>query len=93
MKQELVCMPCGDKLKTVFPSGSLYEGEHIRFVSGDLKNPCICDHCGKPVSQGVNVLAFSIWTDAQTNYDWEGTYLNNFESVPFLNAPEVNHNV
>jgi len=92
MKQELVCMPCGDNLKKVFPSGSLYDGEHIRFVSGELINPCICDHCAKKLPQKDRVLAFSIWTDNQPNYDWEPSYLNNRTPVPFLNTKEVNYN-
>ena len=92
MKQELVCIHCGDKLKKVFPDGSQYEGEHIRFKSGELKNPCICDHCGKPLPQKGQVLAFSIYTDDQINYDWEPQFLNNIADVPFLNSNEENFN-
>lgn len=70
MKRELLCLPCGEKLRP-----ALLPSDHVKFVRGALKKDCKCANCDKPMEAGSGADALSIWSEAIPYITWEMEYL------------------
>jgi hypothetical protein len=69
MKRELLCLPCGEKLRpALLPCAP---GEYVKFVRGALKHACYCDNCMREMEAGSGADALSIWSDSIPYLTWE----------------------
>ncbi|HBF42343.1 MAG TPA: hypothetical protein DDW42_01695 [Desulfobacteraceae bacterium] len=74
MKQEILCMECGDELKRTIKK---YPGESYLFKEGKAIDDFLCDQCGNEIVPGSQCYAFSLWSvmGAIPYYPWEGEYI------------------
>ena len=69
VKRELICEGCYEKAKEfLMPSPP---GEHHLALHGRAKASYVCDHCIKPIVQGAECVALSIWSESLLYYSWE----------------------
>ena len=76
MKREIVCLPCGDKLRKVIRPST--PGEHDKFVRGAALRGFVCDNCNCEIRQGTECEALSIWSDSipYPYSEWEERFIN-----------------
>ena len=73
MKQEIVCIPCGKKLRELLLPPE--DGEHVKFVKGAALTSFICDNCSREIPAGAQAEALSIYTDNIPYSKWEHCYI------------------
>ena len=77
MIRDIVCPPCGQKLrKILLPTDP---GEYVKFVRGKVRprpgRGSYCNHCRDGLPEGSEAEALSIWTDVDPYSPWEFEYL------------------
>ena len=79
MKQEILCIKCGEERKTTIKE---YPGESFVFERGKAINDYLCDSCASHVAPGDDCFAFSLWSEmgAIPYYPWEKEYIKEMEA-------------
>ena len=84
MKNEIVCPLCAEALEKLLGDGSMYPGEHVKYVKGTnighVMQPCsgtICDKCGDNIEIGAPCTAVTIWADNSLRpyQPWESDFI------------------
>ena len=84
MKCEIVCPPCAESLEKLLGDGSMYPGEHVKYVKGTnvghVMQPdrgTICDQCGSHIAIGAPCIAVTIWADNSPRpyQPWESDFI------------------
>lgn len=75
MKRDILCIPCEEIHRSLFPVESPYPGEYVKFKPGKAKHKMNCDYCALPIKKDSPCCAFSVYTDKRPYFEWEGEYI------------------
>ena len=81
MKRQILCCSCTSAFADIVSSLNgnpevLATGEKTKFLVGNSKDECFCDHCGGALFPGDACCAVSTFTNDRPYFGWEEQYIN-----------------